>query len=491
MTSFYALACLLAVAPRTTVISHITVIDGTGRPPLQDQTVVVEGNRIARVASAAKVPAGATVIDGRGKFMIPGLWDMHTHLDDSELLELKPTKREKELQLPLFIANGVTGVRDMGSDLNLMKDWRQRISEKTLLGPRMYFAGPLVDGPVPMWPASVAVGTPEDGRRAVQELKRRGADFIKVYSLLPKDAYFAISEECLKEGITFAGHVPYKVTNLEAVNAGQKSLEHLLQLERELADPQQVDAARKQIPAGLTRPQQFKYMREAYDKCFSEEIARGFYKALKTHGTWITPTLLVMFEDSSYDPNDPIKTARLPYEPAYIRQWWDPSLNIHVKSTPQEIKDGQKITLRIYQRIVRGLRDAGVPMMVGSDMGGNPHCFAGWGVHDEMAMLVGAGLTPMEAIVAATSNPCKFMGVDDRLGTIAAGKMADLVILNRDPLADIRNTQSIDAVLYDGKLLNRRALDAMLRSAKQNGAKRHPLQGSDDMIENPAAIHFF
>ena len=484
------LPCLFARAAATIAVTHVTVIDGSGGAPLKDQTVLIEDGLIARVGATVSIPRRCTILEGRGKFIIPGLWDMHTHLDDPELLEVKPTKREKEIQLPLFIANGVTGIRDMGGSLDLMKEWRSRIQANTLLGPRMVFAGPLVDGPKPMWPASVAVGTPDEGRRAVQELKRRGADFIKVYSLLPRDAYFAIADECGNDGISFAGHVPYQVTNLEAVNAGQKSLEHLLQLERELADPQKVSEMRSKLRPGLTRAERFLAMQGIYEQCFSERLAQAFYKELKAHGTWITPTLLVIEEDSSYDPDDPVKKARTAYEPAYIRQWWDPKLNVHIKDAPPEILEGQRIVKRIYQRIVRGLRDANIPMLVGSDMGGNPHCFAGWGAHDEMAMLVQAGLTPMEAIRAATINPCRFLGLDRTMGTVAPGKIADLVLLDRDPLIDIHNTQSIRAVFYGGVLYSRSRLDSILAAARVHGAQRLRQSGADDSIESPEPIHY-
>lgn len=483
----------LATWAKTAIaITHVTVIDGSGQAPTADQTVIVEKDRFTYVgvASRAKIPAGAKVIDGKGKFVIPGLWDMHTHLDDPELLEVKPTKTEKELQLPLMIANGVTGVRDMGGDLSLMKDWRKRIDQGKLLGPRLYFSGPLVDGPKPMWPASVAVETPAEGRKAVQELKRQGADLIKVYSLLSKDAFMAIADESKKQGITFAGHVPYRVTNIEAVEAGQKSIEHLLQLDRELADPAKLAELQKQMPAGLSRFAQFKYMRGVYEAAYSEERAKDFFKLLKKYGTWVTPTLNVVVRNAMFDANDKTMQARAAFEPAYIREWWNPELNVHLKNTAPEVNEGQMIVFRIYQRIVKGMKAADVPILAGSDMGGNPHCFSGWGIHDELAFLVDASLTPMDAIVAATSNPCKYLGIDKQLGTISTGKLADFVILNANPLRDIHNTLAIDGVGKNGAYLSRSALDALLQKLKADGAKRIPPKGPEDTIESSDPIRF-
>lgn len=481
-----------AMAKNSFAITHVTVIDGTGQPALSDQTVVIEDDRFTYVGSAgsAKIPRGAKVIDGKGKFVIPGLWDMHTHLDDPELLEVKPTKTEKELQLPLLVVNGVTGVRDMGGDLALMKGWRERIQQGKLIGPRLYFTGPLVDGPKPMWPASVAVETAAEGRKAVQELKKLGVDQIKVYSLLPRDAYFGIAEECKKQGISFAGHVPSRVTNMEAVEAGQKSLEHLLQLDRELADPTTLSANLKLIPSELPRGQRFKLMRETYEKAFSEERAASFYALMKKHGTWATPTLNVVVRNAQFNAADPKMLARAAYEPAYLREWWNPELNVHLKNADADINTGQMVTLRIYQRILRGMVAAGIPVLVGSDMGGNPHCFAGWGVHDEMALLVESGMTPMQVLVAATSNPAKFLGVDSQVGTVQTGKLADMVLLNADPLADIHNTEKIEAVVANGVYRPRTVLDALLTKAKVDGAQRIPQRGPDDTIESPDPIRF-
>jgi len=210
----------------TLLIEDVTVIDATGASPQPHRTVVVRGNRIAEIAKPEDVRAeklAAVHIDGRGKFLIPGLWDMHVHMIFGDWFP-----RGKEITLPLFIANGITGVRDMGGELDVLQQWRKEIAAGTLIGPRMWIAGPMLDGPKPRFPSSVAITTPEDGRRAVDDLKRRGVDFIKLQSLLPRDAVFAIADEARKQNITFVGHVPDAVRASEASNAGQKSFEHLI-----------------------------------------------------------------------------------------------------------------------------------------------------------------------------------------------------------------------------------------------------------------------
>jgi imidazolonepropionase-like amidohydrolase len=164
--------------------------------------------------------------------------------------------------------------------------------------------------------------------------------------------------------------------------------------------------------------------------------------------------------------------ARLPYVPAYVREWWDPDKNVHLRDQTADLKDGQQTLFRIYKRMIPQLKKARVPLLTGSDMGGNPHCFAGWGVHDEMALLVEAGLTPMEAIVAATSNPARYLHVFEKQGSVEKGKTADFVVLTADPLTDIHNTQAIDSVVYGGKLIGPQDRKSLWAKQKAATAKR-------------------
>src|SRR5215471_11759011 len=198
--------------PSSLVLSHVTVIDTTGEAAKPDMTVVIWGNRIVAMARSGEIrpPKNAKTVNATGKFLIPGLWDMHVHWYEKNYL-------------PLFIANGVTGVRIMwGRPMH--HEWRKGIEERTVLGPRMFIASPIVDGPKPLWTTSVAVGNEEEARQAVRKAKQEGADFIKVYSVLPRDAYFAIANEAKVQGIPFAGHVPVVVSVEEASKAGQSSI---------------------------------------------------------------------------------------------------------------------------------------------------------------------------------------------------------------------------------------------------------------------------
>jgi imidazolonepropionase-like amidohydrolase len=225
LSTLIGVAAATPARPQALVLDGATVIDvesGRAQPGL---TVIVEGERIAEVGRrpALRVPPGARVVDAAGKFLIPGLWDMHVHTAFGDWF---PGARD--IALPLFVANGVTGVRDMGGDLDALVEWRRAIGQGSIVGPRMVISGPMLDGPKPRFPSSVAVATPEDGRRAVRDLKARGVDFIKLQSLIPRDAVFAIADEAKKAGIPFAGHVPDAVRASEMSDAGQNSFEHLI-----------------------------------------------------------------------------------------------------------------------------------------------------------------------------------------------------------------------------------------------------------------------
>ncbi|MBI3818308.1 MAG: amidohydrolase family protein [Planctomycetes bacterium] len=468
------LSAAMRVCGDKLAIVNVSVIDtasGTARP---GQSIVISNEIIENAGAAPDVtiPDDARVLDGKGKFIIPGLWDMHTHLDDPELLELKPNELEKQQSLPLFVLQGVTAARDMGGSLDLLGLWSGRIQKNELLGPALFFGGPLVDGPKPMWPESVAVSTPEDGRAAVRDLKKRGAEFIKVYSLVPRDAYFAIADEAKKEKIVFCGHTPDAVTNIEASDAGQKSLEHLLGMVRDITDPQSLKAAKAAIDPAMApsakRDALIDAMLAHQDPAREAELIKTL---LKNH-TWICPTLVVWNRRVYYNPNRPELALRLPLIPAYLREWWNPAKNVHLKSRPAESSAQEKKLYERGKQLTLALQEAGVPLMTGSDMGGNPHCFAGFGVHDELECLVDAGLTAAEALAAATRIPAEYMMEDAHLGTIQKGKRADMVLLNSNPLVNIKNTQDIEAVFYRGRYLNKTRLRTETESLRSQCAAR-------------------
>lgn len=440
-------------------LTHANVIDGTGSPVQTDVTVIVTGNRISAVGKSAKIhlPTTAVIVDATGKFLIPGLWDMHVHWYDKDYL-------------PLFLANGVTGIRLMlGAPMH--HEWRKDIETGKLQGPRLFIASPIVDGPKPVWPGSISVGNEAEGRQAVIKVKQEGADFLKVYSLLPRAGYFAIAEEAKKQGISFAGHVPIAVSAAEAASSGQKSIEHLSQiltscstkeahiLQAEQAIFDGLLATNDPIGALTQVRRQGKLALETY----SQEKANELFSLLKSKHTWQCPTMVVLRNIRHLDDASITNDTRLKYMPRMITASWDPYADLRfVKSrTPDDVALGK----RVYQKerqIVGAMQRAGVDILAGTDTL-NPYCFPGFSLHDELALLVQAGLTPMQALQAATRNAARFMGREAELGTIEPGKLADMVLLDRNPLKDIGNTRIISALVFNGRLFPKSELVEMLK----------------------------
>jgi imidazolonepropionase-like amidohydrolase len=468
LTSCLTVAALAGALParaedapaRALAITGVSVIDATGALARPGMTVVVAGDRITAVGKSGDVrePQGARVVDGNGKYLIPGLWDMHVHTAGPSYL-------------PLYLANGVTGVRDMHAlDPDFVLGMRRLVQEGKQPGPRIVAAGPLVDGPKPFVPGSLVAADAGQGREAVRKLKQMGADFVKVYTKVPREAYLAIVDEAKKQGLPFAGHVPESVSAAEASDLGQKSIEHLTGVA--LACSEKEDELRREVLAALAKVDNSAAMElvgrigaRAADS-FSDTKARALYARFVSNGTWQVPTLTVLRSLANLD--DPKFTAdpRVKYMPPdLIHSYWS------LRLAP-EAAAALKSWYRRYAGLVQSMHRAGVPFLAGTDTT-NPFVFPGFSLHDELALLVAeGGFTPLEALQAATRDPARFLGWEKDLGTVEPGKLADLVLLDADPLADIHNTAKIAAVVANGRLLPRRELDRMLAEVEAANKKK-------------------
>jgi imidazolonepropionase-like amidohydrolase len=419
MRQWLFVCCLFCSLPaaaqkdNSLAITHVTAIDCTGAAAKPNSTVVVTGSLISAVgpSETVKIPSGARIIDANGKFLIPGLWDMHVHLTDAT-----------EDAFPLLIMNGVTGVRDMGGDLAQIDRWRSEIDNGTRVGPHIIRAGPFVDGPKEGVTNRLTVRTPAEARQAVHTLKAKGVDFIKVHNALPPEAFFALMDEAHKEHIPVAVHLPKKVSSAEASDAGVASLEHVETLTENAL--WRKGATAKTIEQGL-------------DEILGP-IGQDLFQRFVKNGTWYVPTLVAYERGFVLWSNDPESVK--------------PRLDIHEKNI----------------EVIRMMHKAGVDIMAGSD-------FSDWALvpgvdlHNELALLVEAGFTPMEALQAATLNPAKFLGKTETFGTIQVGHVADLVLLDMNPLEDISHTRKIHAVVLGGKFF---PLAAIRAQALQDSAKR-------------------
>jgi imidazolonepropionase-like amidohydrolase len=439
------------------VFTHVTVIDATGAAPRADVSVVVNNGRIAAIGRSLNRPAGAHVVNATGKFLIPGLWDMHTHLREEESVEA---------YLKLFIANGVTGVRFMDGN-PAYRSWRADVEKGTLLGPHMVLASRFIDGPRPVHPdESIAVSNEDEARRAVLTARNDGADFLKVYSLVPHSAYLALAQEARERGIVFAGHVPREVTVVEVSDAGQKSIEHLSGIAFECSrraakyreDLAQLQAELARVGAPGHYLLLLRRMEGQYLGDYDENKCAALFARLKKNETWQVPTLAVAWDGARLgDPKfvDPLAK----YLPPQTRQANPRNTAGYRNFTTADYAIMEAILVRQLQ-IVGAMQRAGLHIMAGTDI--SP---VGFSLHDELALLVSAGLTPMEALQSATRNPASYLGLLDSLGTVEEGKIADLVLLDENPLADIRNSRKVNTVVVRGEMIPRTNLHRMLNEA--------------------------
>lgn len=408
------------------VIRDVTVVDVRSGALLPQRTVMVVGSRIAEVGPAVgtAVPKDARVIEGAGLFLIPGLWDMHSH----SLWSMEAVRSF----LPVYVAQGVTGIRDMGGRLDVLADYRAAMKQGHVPWPRVIAAGQVLDGPEPVQAEiSIAVTDARSAIAAVDSLKVAGADFVKVYTLLGREAYFAAVDEARRVGLPVSGHLPAAITAEEAVLAGQTSIEHLRdELEPLLCSP--------------LKP----------DDCVR------LAALMREHHTWQVPTLVALRNKANFDDPALDSDPRRRFLPAALRAEWSAERNAKLERGGDYLAR-KRAWYADEIWVARTLVREKVPMLAGSDAG-VAFSYPGFGLHDELALLVEIGMTPLEALRAATWSPAVFLGERASMGAIEVGRTADMVLLRENPLADIRATRAIEAVVLRGRVFDRQDLRDLL-----------------------------
>jgi imidazolonepropionase-like amidohydrolase len=474
LTILHAPPSLLFAQTPDLAFTRVTLINPGASHPQYDMTIVIHGDTIVSVgrSSAAKLPTSAKIIDGTGKYIIPGLWDMHMHF------------RDAPRDLKMYVANGVLGIRNMGGPAKEVFPLRDAIAAGTHLGPKIVASGPIVDGP-DSWSNpkfTVSVGTAEEARSMVRSLKQQGADFIKVYDGLSREAYFAIADETKQLGLLFGGHLPSAISVREGSNAGQRTIEHGVLLsggstiEDEYIQLRLDQSAFKEalrtknfslIPAKIARDE------TAMLDHFSQQRADDTYRLLAKNNTFLTPTLVTQRALTFIDDLNAQPDPRMQYVSAEELQWWKPENGMLTKyRTPEYIAMRKREYAKMLEEIPRA-QALGVRFLAGTDIT-IPYTYPGFSLHDELKLFVEAGLTPMQALETATTNPALLLGLSKTWGRVAPGYIANLVLLNADPLADISNTQRIDSVVLNGHLFLHAQLDQLLAEAKVVPAQNAP-----------------
>lgn len=435
-----ALSPLLPAAQRsgTVAIVDVNVVPMDTERILDRQMVIVRDGRIASIAPAAstQVPAGAVRVDGRGKYLLPGLSDMHGHLPPGD----GTSDDEVSQFLRLYVANGVTLVRGMiGSPDNIVV--RDRIARGELLGPAIVAAGPPIHGKT--------APTPEAGVKAVEQAKAAGFDLLKVHEGLSPETYAAVTAAARRLDLKVAGHVTATVGLDRALAAGQSSIEHLDGYLQALVP----ESARVDVPPGQVL---FGPVLEQIDQSRIPDLARR----TKAAGVWNTPTLALFEIVVSTEP--PATFSAWP-EMKYVAPGLRSQFARQKAATagiPAAPADRARY-LELRRKVVQGLSDAGAKLLVGPD---TPQMFLvpGFATHREMTSLVEAGLTPYEALRAATVSAAEYLGRGREMGTIAAGRRADLLLVAENPLADIANVRSIAGVIVNGRWIPKKEIDTML-----------------------------
>ena len=451
-------------------IENITTIDAENGLK-EKQTVILKDGKIEMVKPSGEIilDPDNEIIDGTGKYLIPGLWDAHMHFAFMEGLAPR--------MFDLYLGYGVTSLRDTGGKLAFVKKWKEEAEANPTEAPRVMIAGPLLDGMPNVYdgsaptrpPLSVGLGTVEALKDQVNLLDSAGVDLLKAYEMLSPEQFTALMEIAVEKGLKVTGHVPLSMDVISASNAGLNSMEHMRNLELSCAansaellkQRRELLAAGKNDLGGILRSRLHDAQRENAIRNYDQNQADKVLRALSQNQTWQIPTLTLSTSFSERVFAEPEWQESFQYLPDSVALGWKAAIK---NIAEQPVTPFQREYAEWLFNMVGQIHQAGIDIMAGTDA---PIFFLtpGRSLHEELAVLVRAGLSPIEALKAATLNPARYFDLEEELGLIQAGMWADLVILTANPLEDIENTQRIDAVVRQGKYYNRNALDHMLQGA--------------------------
>ncbi|MFT7771893.1 amidohydrolase family protein [Roseateles sp.] len=463
MAAMAAWAGCVAAAPAVPadlILRDATLVDVAAGRLVTGQAVVTRGDRILAVVDAKQLQQykAKRTLSLKGRYLIPGLWDSHVHFGGGEALI-----EENRHLLPLYLAHGITTVRDCAGDLSdTVLQWRDEIAARKLLGPTIFASGAKLEGYKPLWKGTQEVGTPQEVGQALDKLRHDHADFVKITeNTMRADVYLDALRQAKARGLPSSAHLHGAVTLDQAAEAGLGTLEHLNYLLR-AATPKEAELT-AQVAAGTLTARS---AAEQSLASFDEGTARAAFKRLAARGTAVVPTLSVIRITAYLDQDDHANDDYLKYIGPKLRQTYE----WRVKRAALDGPDAIAYRHASYEKTARLLpllAEAGVEIVAGTDAGFlNSFDYPGQALHDEMAVYVRSGLTPVQALRSAVVAGPRFLGKLDGYGALAEGKVADIVVLKANPLEDIGATRQIDAVVTQGRLLDRRKLDAMLAEVR-------------------------
>jgi hypothetical protein len=461
MNAHLKLAVLLAVlvnagaAAQTLVIEDGAIVDTRNGAVLEHRTILVEDDRITRVAHAGEIstPSNAEVVTARGLWVLPGLIDMHVH-----------GSSRADVPLALYVANGVTSIRDLGGPLAPLQLLRNELEAGKRLGPRLYFVGPILDGAPPAAPSiSIIVDTAARAASTVDFLIDQGVDAIKVYNGISAPVLQAIVERARHRSVPVVGHVPRAITASQAVELGMSMIEHSAIRAADLA----AWNALTQDEVDRIRNSQSVTAREAmvwrHVDLTTREVA-ALIERFATARIFLDPTLsvdefdsLFLYPDQAAHPNNRFLKR------SFVNETLGPDHQTF--KVPDELKGLARTGVEKRRRFIGMCHRGGVSIVAGTDGPGIGTLAPGFGLHRELELLVATGLTPMDALRAATLNAAAALGQEENLGVVEAGKLADIVLVRADPRVNIGNASRVEAVVLRGQLFDRNDLDAMLDEA--------------------------
>ena len=448
------------------LILDVTVIDVATGALSPKSAVAVRGGDIVAVAptaTARKTYTASQVVQAGGRFVMPGLWDNHVHFGGGPDLI-----GENKALLPLYLAHGVTSVRDASGDLPQdVLAWRGEVASGKLLGPTIYSSGPKIEGLKPIWKGTLEVGTEAEVDAALTKLQGLRVDFVKVTdNTLKPDLFLYTLKQAKARGLTTSAHIPAAITVEQASQAGLGSIEHM-GYALKMGSPQEAQIAADVASGRITGAEATARTLATFD----EATAIAAYRGLAARGTFVTPTLngsrITAYLDQDNHAADPYL--------AYIGPGLKGTYAWRVERAAKD--DAAAIARRhaIYERnvsLLPLLQGAGVSILAGTDAGFlNSFNYPGIGLHDELQVFVDGGLTPLQALQASVINGPRFLGKTEHYGAVAAGKTADILILDQNPLADIAATRKIHGIVLKGRYFDRTALDEMLKNAREQVAK--------------------